>query len=274
MSIKKSSVVLAWLFLVCGILFTTYTYGWHGKCYLDSDQSSEMVLADFLNEIDGGLVTDSWYYSTEIRVIYVHLLYRILLPLFPSWHAVRVVSVMVICIILANSIVYFGRKAGLKTGAVWLAGIYMYPFSGDYAYLILYGQSYVTYFIFCFIILGLILQWLKESDKNRKIILFVILALVSFLSGLNGIRQLLVLFFPLLLASIVLLWGKLDTFPMKAFFRTKEFLLALVVMSTTACGSCGFLYNAYFLQKYCHSYDIRHIPLGEIFVSELLDYIG
>ena len=44
--------------------------------------ASEMVLSDLLNR-EGRLVTDSWYYSSELRVVSPVPLYQLGLALFP-----------------------------------------------------------------------------------------------------------------------------------------------------------------------------------------------
>ena len=58
---------LPWILLVCGYLGTVALLALVGRPYLDSDASSEMVLANLLNQ-EGTLLSTNWWYSSELRV--------------------------------------------------------------------------------------------------------------------------------------------------------------------------------------------------------------
>ena len=57
------------------LTYFTYKYGVH---HIDTDDSAEMVLAQFLNQ-KGALMSREWYYSTEIRVLNTQI---VMAPLF------------------------------------------------------------------------------------------------------------------------------------------------------------------------------------------------
>lgn len=61
-------ILLAALVFAACLAVTVGNYAAYGEHNLDSDMSSEFVLAQLLNE-EGRLITDSWYYSTEIRLV-------------------------------------------------------------------------------------------------------------------------------------------------------------------------------------------------------------
>ena len=99
-----------------------------GRALLDSDMASEMVLADLLNK-EGGVLSQNWYYSTELRVICQQLLFKLGLLVFPgSWHAARLLAQGLLSALLAASYLFFARGAGLWKSAPWAAGALLCPF--------------------------------------------------------------------------------------------------------------------------------------------------
>lgn len=84
-----------------------------GRTLMNSDVSSEFVLANLLNK-EGGILSKNWYYSTELRVIHTQLVYKIALRLFPNnWDAARVFSVAVFMAIIAAGALYLIWTAAL-----------------------------------------------------------------------------------------------------------------------------------------------------------------
>ena len=87
---KKISLesFLPWVWLVCAYCITLGVLIVRGEGYIDSDMSSEMVLADLMNQEGDWFLSKGWGYSTEIRVFYLQLIYRITLLIFPhNWFA-------------------------------------------------------------------------------------------------------------------------------------------------------------------------------------------
>lgn len=59
--------------------------------YIDSDMSSELVLARLLAD-EGSLISKNWFYSTELRVLNTQLVFMPLFLVFDNWHTVRVLG--------------------------------------------------------------------------------------------------------------------------------------------------------------------------------------
>lgn len=55
---------------------------------LDSDMSSEMVLGQLLAQ-NNELMTTKFYYSTEMRVLSIQLVFALCFKLFRDWHVIR-----------------------------------------------------------------------------------------------------------------------------------------------------------------------------------------
>ena len=56
---------------------------------LNSDDSSELILGQLLAN-ENRLLSKSWYYSTELRVVNTQIFYAFFFKIFHSWHRVRI----------------------------------------------------------------------------------------------------------------------------------------------------------------------------------------
>ena len=92
------------IFLIC--LFGTYFYVRARKNYtLSSDDSCSLILGEILAS-ENKLMTKSWYYSTEIRVLGTNVFYSLFFRLTDSWHRVRMLSLISMYFLLAISALY------------------------------------------------------------------------------------------------------------------------------------------------------------------------
>jgi hypothetical protein len=74
----------------------------YGKRWLDSDMASEMILGNLLAK-ESKLVTSSWVYSTELRLVYQQLFYMPLFKLFDDWRTVRTITTLLNSIVMLTS---------------------------------------------------------------------------------------------------------------------------------------------------------------------------
>ena len=197
--VKRAGVVLAALVFAACLAVSVGYYAAYGQHNLDSDISSEFVLADLLNE-EGRLITDSWYYSTEIRVVSPVPVYQLMLRLFGSWHIARTVSIAVLLLGVAASLLYLARGAGCSmTAALLCAGALVLPISAYQSFTLVYGGFYTVWVMLTFVQLGLVLRMDRKRLREP-----VLLALLGFLGGLGGVRMLMLCAAPLLAACAVL----------------------------------------------------------------------
>ena len=80
---------------------------------LDSDMSSEMILGQLLAR-NNGILSDQWYYSTELRVLNTQLIYALFFRLSSNWHFVRMASTLVLWCVLIASYGVLCRVMGCK----------------------------------------------------------------------------------------------------------------------------------------------------------------
>ena len=101
------------VFLLCAVMTGTYLIAGYGA-YLDSDMASELALASHLAG-EGKLISGTWVYSTEVRVLSTQLIFTPLMALFPhDWRLVRTLGCLILQGILAAS-AYFCGRARIKS---------------------------------------------------------------------------------------------------------------------------------------------------------------
>lgn len=191
---RSLEYALAATVLVLSFAVSLGMFAAFGAHNLDADMSSEMLLARLQNE-EGTLLSRSWYYSTELRVVSPVPLFQLGLLLFPQdWQAARTVATGIMLAGIAASFLYFARKARMGASGVLMAAILMMPFSQVYAYVGFQNGGYSVYLMLVFVLLGLVLG--MEQSKRRPARLAVI-ALLSLWGGMGGIRMMLFLALPL-----------------------------------------------------------------------------
>ena len=193
----------AWLFLAISYFILFMFIYKHGIYMLDSDMSSELVLAKQLAE-ENALISSDWWYSTELRVINTQLVFMPLFKTFHDWELIRAVGSAVLLAIYLFS--YYVLIASLGCGKCFAvsAGFLIMPCSMVYVVYVLFGVYYIPHICFSFVLLGLILFCDAVAGK-KKIFLALLLCIISFAAGLGGLRQILIFSIPVILASIAMI---------------------------------------------------------------------
>jgi len=225
--------ILPWLVLLAAYLFSVGIFALYGSHNLDADMSSEMILADLLNE-EGKLLTENWYYSTELRVVSPVPAYQLGLLLFDSWHHARTFGLALVLAGVIAAFVFMMRKAGYsaQTGA-FAAAVFCLPFSKFHAFLFAHGAFYTAYFIVSCLVIGLVI----DKCSHREWLRGIVLILLGFVSGMSGVRMPMQLGVPLMAACAIALFGAareaktykalLHTRQMQIFARTGVMLAAM-----------------------------------------------
>lgn len=275
---------------------------WLGAIYLtyrtsayifDSDASSELILSKLLSE-EGGILSRNWYYSTELRILNTQLLYSLLFRFTDSFRAVRVIANAIMQALLALSFLFSARQAGVpRANRLFCAGLLLLPVSVPYARIMLMHAYYMPHVIIGFLLIGLLFGAVNQQNARWKKRLFLTLYLLtSIVSGLGGIRQLMVTQAPLvaacLLATLRRQWGSrsptvqervspCDKAPSGIAVGTEKRMLALATIGLIACFA-GYLFSAQVLNKayfgpnqFSWTMDLRLVKLWE--VRALLEYL-
>lgn len=242
---------LPWLWIAAGYLFSLWYNLVPGKTLMDADLSSEIVLADLLNQ-EGGVISANWYYSTELKVANLQWFYRLGLLIFPGdWNLARAFGMAIALALYAVVLLYFAKCTGMGRTGLWMTGALLWPFGQHYLLYSIFGGYYLVYTTFYLLVLALLLRSLQASSPVGWSSLA---AVVSLVSGLNGIKQIMIFHAPFFLAALILfamaLHGSGKTSWKEAMHvcRRETILLAGAALTMVTCG-IGYLINNLILAK-------------------------
>lgn len=161
---------------------------------LDSDASNELILAKYLSE-KNELITKGWQYSTEIRVFYTQFISALLFKFSDSFHFVRLATLAICHILAFISLYLYLQSLKLQKYFLIFVCILLLPFS------VIYADYYLLkpYYVFHFIALCLVLYFINIKS-------IILISILSFILGLSGIRYLTILFFPMVMSKLTVLF--------------------------------------------------------------------
>ena len=246
-----------------------------GEGYIDSDMGGEMILADLLNQERDLLLSKNWGYSTEIRVFYLQLIYRITLLIFPhNWFAARMLGQAVWLLLLVLCMLYAGHTLGLRSCGVWAAAALICPFGSDHLLFSLLGGFYIPHMILMLLSFALAIQFMQSFGKKLSIrlALLFLLALVSFINGLGSLKGLMVIYLPMLMAAALALVFSIHSGPVSVHRAEFRFLIGAVVSAASAAA--GYLVNSVVLAVRYDFMNQNGLTWGKLDFNAFLDSIA
>lgn len=251
--LKKVWALLPWLWLAAGYGLDLWFQLVPGRWMVDSDMASEMMLSNFLNQ-EGRIISKIWYYSTELRVVSVQWVYRFTLLLFPNdWHMARTVGMAIMLAAFAGLMLLLARSIGLGRIGVWMAGVLIWPYGRIYLIYAIYGGHYLVYTFLYVVSLTLVLFSLAASRK-KCVWMNIAACIVAMLSGMNGVKTLMVFQAPFVLAAMAVLIFALNASEEKTWrgalqVCSQESRLMAGALATTMSSFVGYIINSKVLAK-------------------------
>lgn len=268
---------LPWVWLVCAYCITLGVLIVHGEGYIDSDMGGEMILADLLNQERDLLLSKNWGYSTEIRVFYLQLIYRITLLIFPhNWFAARILGQAVWLLLLVLCMLYAGHTLGLRGCGVWAAAALICPFGSDHLLFSLLGGFYIPHMILMLLSFALAIQFMQSFGKKLSIrlALLFLLALVSFINGLGSLKGLMAVYMPMLMAASLALVFSIHSGPGPVSVHSAEFRFLIGAVVSAASAAFGYLVNSVFLSAHYDFVNQNSLTWGKLDFNAFLDCIA
>lgn len=266
---------LPWVWLVLAYCITLGVLIVRGEGYIDSDMGGEMILADLLNQERDLLLSKNWGYSTEIRVFYLQLIYRITLLIFPhNWFAARMLGQAVWLLLLVLCMLYAGHTLGLRSCGVWAAAALICPFGSDHLLFSLLGGFYIPHMILMLLSFALAIQFVHSSEKKAVFCLvpLLLLALVSFINGLGSLKGLMVIYLPMLMAAALALAFSIHSGPVSV--RSAEFRFLIGAVVSAASAAFGYLVNSVFLSAHYDFVNQNSLTWGKLDFNAFLDSLA
>lgn len=237
----------------------------YGKPYVDSDMASEMVYANLLNE-EGKWISSNWWFSTQVRIFDVHVFYRFGLLLFPTnWYAARVFGQALWMVALLVSYLYLCAPNGLnlRYHGAWGAACLACPFGVFYLWYGFFGGFYTPHMIIVLLSLGLIVRITREGSVWTHVLQGGELVIISLVAGMQGPKELMILYLPLMLASMVLLIVQLHCVPNQIPHRELRLcggsFMALIVGVVGYAINTGILSKIYVFATYQRYWNDFHL---------------
>lgn len=231
-------------FALCAVMTLLYLALGYGA-YLDSDMSSELVLAEHLAK--GVLPFSSeWYYSTEVRLINTQLVFSLLMRIPGiSFRLVRTIGCVILLAMLAGSSLFAAKKMGEDDAlALLFSGMEISLCSPLYAQNVIVGAYYIPHAVLMLLMAGGYADWLRRGGRMRAAALLAL----AFVMGLSSIRYLLCTLLPVALSAA---W--MYVFPVEEHARTREqngeFALGAGI---GALGAAGYVVGKKCLPRFFH----------------------
>ncbi len=241
---RKSTVAWAWLILVFAVFVL---FQWFNTDHLiTSDDSAEMLLSKVLSE-ENTIISENWYYSTEIRILSLQLIQIPLFKVFNSWHLVRFISSIISVLIIEVSFCYLMKRLNLSGYFPYAGSIFMMPFCEDYYFYVLNTPCYALVIATSFLLIAMTYHFAETSLKPLKVVLLVLIFSLSAVSGMSGPRQLLMTQAPICLAVFI----KFLTELRKGFVKSLKANVPLIIPAATEliAFAAGYLMNSLFLSS-------------------------
>ncbi len=241
------------------------------RVILDSDVSGEMVYSHHLQQT-GQFLADDWYYSTSLKILSNQLVFAPLFALTDSWHTVHAVGAVILQAVLLAGFLYLCSSAGLSRSAAYLGGtLLLLPTSVAYGRIVLYHSYYIPNIACTFFLTGLFLKILYGPGTPKragKALRLAALLALSFLCGMNSMRQAGVTFAPLLLALCAVTLPVLHAKDRLSLKDLRPF--GLLVLSAAAFLA-GYLLHLYLRQFYqFRDYSVSQVMWNTDRVPELI----
>ena len=206
---------------------------------MHSDTTAEVVLSKLLAE-EGGLISKNWFYSTEIRIVYTHL---VMIPLFwilSDYTLVKFISVFIFYALLIWAYYMFGKRFSFdrKWHFLCLALLFA-PLSNEYLDMMFIGCFYTSQVICTYLVLSFTMK--EKKSKKSFWVHAVLLCVAALILGLSGLRYLASLYLPMVLAYLFFVLAE----PGEQKRENFSSILFSVVM--TGFAGVGFLINKFYL---------------------------
>lgn len=201
---EKFWAIFPWVWLIAGYSITMLILCLYGRAYIDSDIAGDIMLADLLNR-EGGLLNDGWWYSSELRVVYLQLFYRLALLVFPNdWYLAQMLGQAFWMLLLIASYLYVAHGLKLKNCGVWGAAALACPFGTWYLWYGPFGGAYLPHIILVLLSFGAMLHLQQPAKRWRRMAQWGILLCTALSSGLNGVKGLMGFYLPVAATAVVM----------------------------------------------------------------------
>lgn len=219
---------------------------------INSDMSAELILARELAS-EKRLLSNGWFYSTELRLLNTQLIAVPLFMIFDSFKVVRVLQGFILFVGMLWAYCFCMKTVISSRKIIYLSsGILFMPFSLQYLEFVLIGNFYIPHMILGFVMLGILF---RLKDKNN-VILVMIYMFLSMICGLSGVRYVLMIQLPAATVILLNIYHSAKHDEGDSFIKQISFNVRMIIIPILGFVLCviGYVINEKVLHKYFSFY--------------------
>ena len=237
-----------WLFLCfAGLCLFLFRYFSH---HVNADMSGTLAASWNLAK-EGKLFSSNWYYATEFYAFTSQLIFVPLFALVDSWRIVRFLGTIILFVLMLLSFYFLCSQTGLKRSYPLTASVLLLPFSNPYFNYILIASYYLPHIIQMFLLAGLFFRSARSLNPRKHFSTLILLALLSFLCGFNGIRIVFLFHLPAFCLAIILtIASSCKNLRLGILNARQSQRLLLSSAIAAVCAVAGFLINSFVFAKH------------------------
>ena len=201
----KKYVINNIFLILCSLLFLFWIIFQivNPKSLSTGDTASNLFLYSKLISDKFTLLSQDYYYPTELRFLHATTVYSIFCNIFNNFDYVRLFSNITMYIMILLSYIYIIKQYHIENKYAFLAMfLFLIPISNHYLYIGIISSFYLIYYAVYIMYFALLLKIVDTSSK--KWLYITIYSLLILIVSLNGIRVLIHIFVPLVCASILM----------------------------------------------------------------------
>lgn len=238
-------ILLGLVFLMLVFLNIFYQDQW-----MDSDMAAEMVFSRVLAEGGHIFATPDWYYATEFKILNMHLIMGPLFRIFDNWHLIRTITHLASYVLILVSYFYVIKPLKISKGLGALtACVLLLPFSEAMMFYMQMSNFYIPHSLIILFFYGMFLRLAGKTEykKWQKALLLICYILLGIICGVSGIRYLLAMQCPLVVAGFFY-WLTSDAFQdFRAEFKLSDEKTQLKITLNNlkklfVCEEAGYFY--------------------------------
>ncbi|MBQ8198863.1 MAG: hypothetical protein IJZ76_05510 [Lachnospiraceae bacterium] len=226
---------------------------------MHSDTTAEVILSKLLAE-EGSLISKEWFYSTEIRIVYSHLIMIPLFHIFSDYSVVKLLSVFIFYILLIFAYYMLAKRFSLDKKWMLLSMALLFaPLSNEYLDMMFIGCFYTSQTICTYLVLSFTMK--EKKSKKSYLICGGVLCLAALILGMSGLRYLASLYLPMVLSYAFLAFGE------QGGQKKERMIPALFSVLMTGFAGVGFLINKFYLAvnySFDTTSEVAFVPIAEV----------
>lgn len=201
---KKKTVILVLIWFLELLINIWYTTRYVLVHLMNSDWSGDAIFARHLADTGHYILSPDWIPTTELYIVHHQLIMVPLFKIFDDYKIVWTITSVIAYLLVSLSIFYFMRCMKQGFDEILLAVVlFLNPLVVENLTYTVWFHGYLFYYLMAFVLVGVLGKYYVENKKIQYYDLGIVIV-ISFLSGVCGIRMFIMVFVPLIISWLLL----------------------------------------------------------------------